>query len=154
LEVDRRRSAISKFKTLSGVVAMMLCAACDSGGGGTGVRTFASPDKAYVAVLVTEIGSEAPSSSCVDTIVVVRSKDLASGRYPASSRAYFGACHTLKLTTINGQAAMPNGPQLRWTAACELSIVFDPKGARAGIRKFYSVTSLHDGDITIRYEPQ
>ena len=133
--------------------ATIFLASCHSGGGQTS-RAIASPDRAYVAVQITDVGSEMPSSSCIDTIVVVPSKDLSSGRYPASSRAYVGGCHSLKMTLINGQPTMPNGPQLRWSGPRELSIVFDPKGARSGGSTFYSVTSLYDGAITIRNEPQ
>jgi hypothetical protein len=141
------------FRRLLAGTATVLFAACDSGGGKV-TRTFASPDQDYVAVLVSEVDSGFPGSSCVDTVVVVPSKALSSGNFPASSRAYVGGCHTLKMTLINGQWVMPNGPQLRWTAPRELSIVFDSKLARNGVSAFYSVTSLYGGAVTIRNEPQ
>jgi hypothetical protein len=141
------------YKRLFAVTATVLFAACDSGGGKV-TRTFASPDKDYVAVLVSEVDSGFPGSSCVDTVVVVPSMALSSGNYPANSRAYVGGCHTLKMTSIGGQWVMPNGPQLRWTAPHELSIVFAPKLARHGVSAFYSVTSLYGGAVTIRNELQ
>lgn len=141
------------FRTLLTGTAAVFLAACDSGGGKF-VSTLVSPDHAYVAVLVTEVDSGFPGSSCIDTVVVVPSKSLSLGYYPASSRAYVGGCHSLKMTLINGQWVKPNGPQLRWTAPRELSIVFDPKLARIGVSAFYSVNSLYDGAVTIRNEPQ
>jgi hypothetical protein len=141
------------FKRLSAVTATVLFAACDSGGGKV-TRTFASPDKGYVAVLVSEVDGGFPGSSCVDTVVVVPNKALSSGNYPSDSRAYVGGCHSLKMTLVNGRWVKPNGPQLRWTAPHELSIVFDPKLARNGVSAFYSVTSLYGGAVTIRNKPQ
>lgn len=141
------------FKILLIGTAIVLFTACESGGGKF-ARTFASPDQAYVAVLVTEVGGGFPGPFCVDTVVVVPGKALSSGNYPPSSRAYVGGCHLLKMTSIAGQKVMPNGPQLRWTGPRELSIVFDPKLARNGVSAFYSVTSLYEGAVTIRNEPQ
>jgi hypothetical protein len=141
------------FKRLLAGTSIVLFAACDSGGGKM-VHTFASPDHEYVAVLVTEVGSEFPGSSCVDSIFVVPSNTTSSPNYPASSRAYVGGCHTLKMTFLDGRRVMPNAPQLQWTAPRELSIAFVPKLARNGVAAFYSATSLYDGAVTIRYEPQ
>ncbi len=107
-------------------------------------------DQAYVAILVTEVGSEFPGSSCTDTVVVVPRGVVVSGSYPASSRAYVGSCHSLKMTYVDGQRALPNAPQLRWTDLHSLQIVFDPKLARKGGVPFYSVRSLYDGLISIR----
>jgi hypothetical protein len=133
--------------------AMVLCSACDSGGDKV-TRTFPSPDHDYVAVLVTEVGGGFPGASCVDTVFVVPGKALSSGRYPASSRAYAGGCHTLKMVVVNGQRVMPNAPGLRWTGPRELSIAFVPKLARLDVQAFYSATSLYGGAVKIRNEPQ
>lgn len=147
------KSMAPAFKTLLVGTATVLFAACDSGGGKF-ARTFASPDQAYVAVLISEVGGGFPGASCVDTVVIVPGKALSSGNYPPSSRAYVGGCHSLKMTSIDGKWVVPNGPQLRWTAPRELSIVFDPKLARNGGSAFYSVTSLYEGAVKIRNEPQ
>lgn len=134
--------------------ATFLLLACSSGGGGQVAKAFASPDGAYVAILVSEIGSEFPGSSCTDTVMVVPRTAVASGVYPARSRAYTGACHTLAMTVVNGQSRFPNAPQLRWMDAHSLAIVFDAKLAHKGNVPFYSATSLYNGLITIRNEPQ
>ena len=144
---------MSIFRRLLAGTATVLFAACDSGGGKI-THTFASPNHEYVAVLVTEVGGGFPGSSCVDSVFVVPSKTISSRNYPAGSRAYVGGCHTLKMTLIDGRRVMPNGPQLRWIAPRELSIVFVPKLARNGVAAFYSATSLYDGAVTIRNEPQ
>ena len=148
-----RETRMSAFTRLLAGTATVLLAACDSGGG-TVTRTFDSPDHEYAAVLVTEVGGGFPGSSCVDSVFVVPSKIVSSRNYPASSRAYVGGCHTLKMTLIDGKSVIPNGPQLRWTAPRELSIVFAPKLARNGVAAFYSTTSLYNGAVTIRNEPQ
>jgi hypothetical protein len=127
---------------------MVLLAACDSGGGKV-VRTFVSPDQAWVAVLTSEIGSEFPGSSCVDTVVVVPAKVRLSGRYPDSSRAYVGGCHTLKTTSSDGSMAMVNAPQIWWTAPHELHIAFDASRARDWVRAPSAATSLYGGAVTI-----
>lgn len=142
------------LKLSLGFFATLLLLACSSGGGGQVAQAFASPDGAYVAILVSEIGNEFPGSSCTDTVVVVPRTAVASGIYPARSRAYTGACHTLAMTAVNGQSTFPNAPQLRWTDAHSLSIVFDTKLAHEGNIRFYSATSLYDGLITIRHGPQ
>ena len=144
---------MSAFRRLSAGTAMMSLAACNSGGGKI-TRTFDSPDHEYVAVLVTEVGSEFPGSSCVDSVFVVPNKAASLRNYPASSRAYAGGCHILKMTSIDGHWVMPNAPKLRWTAPRELSIVFVPKPARNGVAAPYSATSLYNGAITIRNELQ
>jgi hypothetical protein len=140
-------------KILSIAAAMVLLAACDSGGGKV-VRTFVSPDRAWVAVLTSEIGSEFPGSSCVDTVVVVPADARLSGRYPDSSRAYAGGCHTLKKITGDGRMEFVNAPQLRWTAPHALHIAFDAVHVRDGVRASYAATSLYDGAVTIHNEPQ
>jgi hypothetical protein len=140
-------------KILSIAATMVLLAACDSGGGKV-VRTFVSPDQAWVAVLTSEIGSEFPGSSCVDTIVVVPAKARLSGRYPDSSRAYVGGCHTLKTTSGDGSVVMVNAPQIRWTAPHALHIAFDAARVRDGVRASYTATSLYDGAVTVHKEPQ
>lgn len=152
-EVERPAIRMPAMTGLSACTAMVLLAACDSGGGNV-TRTFASPDHEYVAVLITEVGSGFPGSSCVDSVFVVPSKNVSSQNYPANSRAYVGGCHTLKMTLVDGKGVIPNGPQLRWTTPRELSIVFDPKLARHGVASFYSATSLYDGVIAIRNESQ
>lgn len=131
------------------VCATYLLIACSSSGGGKFAKAYASPDQAYLAILVTEVGSEFPGSSCTDTVVVVPRESVASGSYPVSSRAYVGGCHSLKMTYVNKQRAMPNAPQLRWTDLHSLQLVFDPELARKGGVPFYSVTSLYDGLITV-----
>lgn len=133
--------------------AMMLFAACDSGGGKV-TRTFPSPDHDYVAVLVSEVGGGFPGSTCIDTVYVVPTVATSSGNYPTSSRAYTGNCHTLKRAVVNGRNVMPNAPQLRWTGPRELSIDFVSKLARSDVPAFYSVTSLYNGAVRIRSEPQ
>lgn len=138
---------------LSIAAATVLLAACDSGGGKV-VRTFVSPDRAYVAVLISRIGSEFPGSSCVDTVVVVPAKARLSARYPDSSRAYVGGCHSLKTASSDGRIDMVDAPQLRWTAPHVLDIAFDAKLARDGVSTFYSAASLYDGAITIHNESQ
>jgi len=133
--------------------AIFLLTACDSGGG-TSTRTLVSPDQAYTAFLITEIGGEFAGSSCVDTVVVIPGKSASSANYPKNSRAYVGGCHSLKMTTVNGQSILPDGPQLLWTAPHELHIIFDPKLARQGVSEFYSVASLYDGAVAIHNETQ
>jgi hypothetical protein len=140
-------------KILSIAAATVLLAACDSGGGKV-VLTFVSPDRAWVAVLTSEIGSEFPGSSCVDTVVVVPADARLSGRYPDSSRAYAGGCHTLKTTLSDGRMEFVNAPQLRWTAPHALHIAFDAARVRDGVRASYAATSLYDGAVTIHNEPQ
>jgi len=136
------------------VAATVLLAACDSGGG-KAVRTFVSPDQAYVAVLTSEIGSEFPGSSCVDTVVVVPAGTRLSGRYPDSSRAYVGGCHSLKMrASSDGGMVKDNAPQLRWTAPHALHIVYDAVHVRDGVRASYTAASLYDGAVTIHNEPQ
>jgi len=141
---------IKTSRILFASAAIALIANCHVSANDKISRSFVSPDKAFVAVLVSEIGEGFPSSTCVDTVYVVPNKPSASGNYPSTSRAYVGACHALKMQLIDGKRGMPNAPQLRWTAPRELSIVFDPKQARTGIRTFHSVTSLLDGAIVIR----
>jgi hypothetical protein len=154
---ERRRQGrmrISKILTLLSMgMAAMSIAACDPGGGKV-VRTLVSPDRAWVAVLVSEIGSEFPGSSCVDTVVVVPNRERSSVRYPDGSRAYVGGCHTLKMESTGGSSTLPGAPRLRWTAPHELHIEFDANRARDGVRTFYSATSLYDGAVTIHNEPQ
>ena len=140
-------------KILSIAAAMVLVAACDSGGGKV-VRTFVSPDQAWVAVLTSEIGSGFPGSSCVDTVVVVPANARLSGRYPNSSRAYAGGCHTLKRVLGDGPMEFINAPQLRWIAPHTLHIAFDAVHVRDGVRTSYAATSLYDGAVTIHHEPQ
>ena len=135
-----------------GTVTVLL-AACDSGGGKM-VRTFVSPDRAYVAVLVSEVSSEFPGSSCVDTVVVVPAHARLSGPYPNSSRAYVGGCHSLQTASTDGRSEMVNAPRLRWTAPHELHIAFDPNLARNGVSALYATTSLYDGVVTVHNEPQ
>jgi hypothetical protein len=142
------------LKTLLSSIATVLFANCLPAHAEKISRTFVSPDQTYVAVLVSEIGNGFPSSSCVDTVFVVPNRALSPERYPPASRAYTGGCHSLKMKLIDGKPVMPNGPQIRWTAPRELSIIFDSKGARIGVPTFYSVTSLYDGAVTIRNEPQ
>lgn len=134
--------------------AIALFANCHSAAADKISRSFVSPDRTYVAVLVSEIGNGFPSSPCIDTVYVVPSEAVSSQNYPSTSRAYTGACHSLKMQIIDGKPGMPNAPQLRWTAPRELSIVFDPKQARIGVPKFYSATSLYDGAIVIRNQSQ
>src|SRR5476649_2422016 len=142
-----------KLTTFCVGAAILLLAACDSGGG-TSTRILISPDQAYTALLITEIGSEFAGSSCVDTVVVIPGRVVSSANYPKNSRAYVGGCHSLKMTTVNGQSILPNGPQLLWTAAHELHIIFNPKLARQGVSEFYSVASLYGGAVAIQNETQ
>ena len=144
----------STLRTLSAGTAIILFATCHFARAEKFSRAFVSPDQAYVAVLVSEIGNGFPSSSCVDTVFVVPNRPITSDNYPSASRAYVGGCHQLKMRLIDDKQAMPNGPQLRWTAPRELNIVFDPKRARIGVPAFYSVTSLYNGAIRIRNEPE
>lgn len=118
------------------------------------VRTFMSPDRAWVAVLTSEIGSEFPGSSCVDTVVVVPADARLSGRYPDSSRAYVGGCHSLKRISGDGRMEFVNAPRLRWTAPHALHIAFDAARVRDGVRASYAATSLYDGAVTIHNEPR
>lgn len=143
---------ISVIRLSLTVCAAYLLIACSSSGSGKFAKAYASPDQAYIAIVVTEVGSEFPGSSCTDTVVVVPRGVVASGNYPASSRAYVGGCHSLKMTYVNGQRSLPNAPQLRWTNLHSLQIVFEPELARKGSVPFYSVTSLYDGLITIHTE--
>jgi hypothetical protein len=133
--------------------ALSLLIACSSGEGKY-ARAFASPDGTYVAVLISDIGGGFPSASCTNTVVVVRREAVPSGIYPASSRAYVGDCHTLKMTYENGHAILPNAPKLRWTGPRSLSIEFNPNLARRGTVPFYSAAYLYDGRIAIHNDPQ
>lgn len=134
--------------------ATMLSTACNDGGG-IGTRAYASPDHAYVAVLISEVASGGiGGSACTDTVVVVPRGAVASGVYPANSRAYIGQCHGLMMASANGQKAIPSAPQLRWTGPRELSIVFEPKRAGQGSSRVYSASSLYGGAIKIRNETQ
>jgi hypothetical protein len=142
---------MSKIPSIA--AAMVLVAACDSGGGKV-VRTLMSPDQAWVAVLTSEVGSEFPGSSCVDTVVVVPANARLPGRYPDSSRAYVGGCHTLKRIASGGRMEFINAPQLRWTAPHALHIAFDANRARDWVRASYTATSLYDGAVTIHNEPE
>jgi hypothetical protein len=136
------------MKCLSIVALAAVLAACDPGGGKV-VRTFVSPDQAYVAVLTSDIGSEFPGSSCVDTVVVVPAKARLSGHYPDSSRAYVGGCHTLKTALSDGRVEFVNAPQLRWTAPHALHIAYDAVHGAS-----HATTSLYDGAVAIHHEPQ
>lgn len=141
------------IQVLLAVTASVLLLGC-SDGGGKSARAFLSPDMAWAAVLISEVDGGFPGSSCTATVVVLPRATVASGIYPANSRAFVGECHTLKLTTVNDHPAYPNGPQLRWTGPHSLSIVFNERLARQGALPFYSVTSLYEGRITIHNERQ
>jgi hypothetical protein len=137
---------------LVGTLATLLTSCSD--GDGKYARAFVSPAGDYDAVLVTESGGGFGSTYCVNTVLVVPSSLLGSGIYPTEDRAYKGACHTLKMIRIDGRAMLPNAPQLRWTGAHELSIIYNPAYARQGVSATYTATSLHGGAITIRHLTQ
>jgi hypothetical protein len=133
--------------------AVFFLTSCDSGGG-ISRRTIVSPDQAYTAVLITEIGDGIGGSSCIDTVVVIPGNAPPSNNFLKESKAYVGGCHSLRMTTVNGKSVLPNAPQVSWTEPHELHIVFDQKLAHQGVSEFYSVTSLYNGAVRIRNESQ
>jgi hypothetical protein len=154
------KSFISWYrKTMKLIQILFICwaaiflTACDSGGG-ISKPTLVSPDQAYTAVLITEVGGGISGSSCIDTVAVIPGKAILTTDVTKKSKAYVGGCHSLKMTTVNGQAVIPNGPQVSWAAPHELHIVFNPQLAQQGVSEVYSATSLYDGAVTIRNEFQ